>query len=140
MIVIKNIDFFRTDMDLIEIFNYTDPPGGVWVGREFLEVEFCKELIKGRRFIRPDGEEVVVGVSKQAQDVLGLLYEDWGKQRRALFLVQNAYRDVCVKLDSVGEKLEAKEGELDVYRNASFWQRLKYLFGGSGRIEPKHRK
>lgn len=114
MIVIKNIDFFETDMDPVEVYdNCVDPT----------QAEFCVELIKGRKFTRPDGEKVVVAASKQAQDVLGLLYEAWEDLEKRFTATQNAYYKTWMCL-------EAREIELSVYKNASFRQRIKYLFRG----------
>jgi len=82
MIIIKHIDFLEVDRTRCEILSkphfepiFVKDNEGPRLG-DFAEIH--KELIVGRRFIRPsDGTDIYIGVSKQAQDIIGLQYEAW---------------------------------------------------------------
>jgi hypothetical protein len=38
---------------------------------EYMDTGFFRELAQGERYIRPDGKELIIGVSKQAEEVNG---------------------------------------------------------------------
>ena len=86
MLIIKHIDFIEVDKTRCEILSH--PPIPLFVKdnrgpKEIDSVEVESELVIGRRFRRPsDNIDMYIGVSKQAQDVIGLQYEAWGNLHR----------------------------------------------------------
>lgn len=126
MIVIKKIEFLKTDRDIYEIYysHMMDRPESPMVfDGEFIAPEFFREIIRGIHFRRPDGEEVVVGVSKQAQEVLGLMYDVWEDQRATIDMLRSSRDKMEKKIDELG-------GGLFKFECSGFWGRLKYLFKG----------
>lgn len=48
------------------------------------------ETIRGVTFRRPDGTEVVIGASKEAQDIIGIQYEAWHE-------LEGQYKNQCIQ-------------------------------------------
>lgn len=119
MIVITEVKCLDVEADMHEIM-HVRPWDFIPLadGSSSVEAETVqKEVIKGRRFVRPDGEPMVVGVSQAAQDVIGLQYEAW----ESLEKDRDLWHTQCV----------SARLELNQFKNAGLWQRLKYLFGKS---------
>ena len=147
MIVIKKIEFLKTDRDIYEIYysHMMDRPESPMVfDGEFIAPEFFREIIRGIHFRRPDGEEVVVGVSKQAQEVLGLMYDVWEDQRATIDMLRSSRDKMEKKIedqratidmlrssrDKMEKKIDELGGGLFKFECSGFWGRLKYLFKG----------
>ena len=118
MIVIKNVEIFEVDRNPIEILSTTLPHQHVFpCSGDPVSVEVFRELIRGRRFVRPsDGTDIVVGMSIQAEDVIGLQYEAWDEINNSL----NYFRSSLAKSDS----------EIMRLKSARFWERFRWLFTG----------
>ncbi len=121
MILIKSIEFYETKMDPIEIVNpnilYKQSLVTSNYDKEYAEVSDLRELIHGRRFRRPsDGTEIVIGVSKQAQDLIGIQYEAWDNMEKQL----DSYYRESMKTRSILTKIE----------KANLLTRLKWIFTG----------
>lgn len=127
MILLSEVKFYEVDgesphavlMDaapdgLIPLMNSSNsaPP--------FIEIPVYQELIRGRRFIRPDGEVLYVGCSKEVQDIIGIHYDEWDK----LEATSEANRDNYISV----------KHELEDIREAGFIKRLKWLIYG---IKPR---
>lgn len=125
MIVIKSVEFLETNRDPIELLATTPPYSPVFYGPgPPIEQEIFKELIRGRRFCRPsDGTDIIVGVSKQAGEVLGIMYEAWDN-------IEKAYNTEVSKHSITARELYKCKSSLAKILNASFLQRLKWLFLG----------
>lgn len=126
MIVITNVEFVHVDRDPWEILTAgpTAKERHQWRGR--MTKEITKELIHGRRFTRPsDGTDIVIGTSRQAQEILGLQYEAWELQAKAYAAEKRSHRRTVIELQGCQAILE------DI-RTASWVQRLKWLFFGCG--------
>lgn len=136
MIVIKSIDFFEVHGERHEFYDRYIKNGnplmkvGTAVGSDQVMVEEVAELIKGREFRSPGGRSVVIGVSAQAQDIIGIQYEAWENQSR---LVEELSRDngrLTTKADQLHRQSKEKLIELNEIKTASFWVRLRWLFFG----------
>ena len=121
MIIIKHIEFIETDRDPFEIIRQNMPYVGIPVitdeGEDIVECSLISELIKGRRFRRPsDNKDIVIGVSKQAQDVIGIQYEAWATE----------FKLRC----SLEDRLSDSNRMLNYINNSSVFERFKWLFTG----------
>jgi len=117
MLLISKIEFLDVDGDETTIFESKPFEPLFLRGGEMIQAEVAQELVRGRRFRRPsDGEDVVIGCSKQAQDVIGLQYEAWEnlEKDRGYWHTQSAA--LRIKLDAV--------------KSAGFLKRLKWLLHG----------
>jgi hypothetical protein len=124
MIVVKNIDFLETDRDPVELLATTPTHMPIWCGEEPVQHDALIELIRGRRFRRPtDGVDIVVGVSKQAQDVIGIQYEAWDNLQKAYDAEQRNHQRTT-------SEMYGYKSRVDEMLNSSFWQRLKWLILG----------
>jgi hypothetical protein len=70
------------------------------------------ETINGSIFRRPDGSTINIGTSKQAQEVIGIQYEDWRNMEQELTLA--------------GRKLFNMHSEKKLFDEMGLWQRLKW--------------
>ena len=124
MIIIKNIEFLETDKDIYEIYQQDHRSNFFKVGDDFVERKIFTELIRGRRFRRPsDGTDIIIGVSKQAQDVIGLQYE-------AFTNLEQMYNLECHNHSVTAREKNKYFSKLEVLRTASFFTRIKWLFKG----------
>jgi hypothetical protein len=55
---------------------------------------FKREKIDKQMFMRPDGTMICIGMSKQAQDVIGIQYESWNKMQKRIkdILTKSVYK------------------------------------------------
>ena len=121
MILIKHIEFIQVDRDPYQMISCSAPYEAVEVlsdkGDVVVPINEVAELIKGRRFVRPsDNVDITIGLSKQAEDVLGIQYEAWDElQKRA--------DDYWNNFIAIRERIEAVQ-------KMSFWERFKGVFSG----------
>ncbi len=124
MIIIKNIEFIETDCDPVELPTTTHPYSPVICGDEAIPHDVLSELIRGMRFRRPsDGVYIVVGLSRQAQDVLGLTYEAWENLEEAYETERRNHAMTTSEMIRYRTKIKEME-------DSTFWKRLKLLFTG----------
>lgn len=123
MILITKIEYCQTDRDAYEIYhsdlyekseplfscNSVSP-------RTPVSDSVVREVVRGRRFVRPDGLEVMVGMTEQAADVLGLQYEAWQE-------LEDRANENWALYHNHKRVLEAT-------KKAGFFTRLKWLFMG----------
>lgn len=116
MIVIKNIDFIEVENDNIKLMTSTPSNKNYQI---FENIE--QELIRGIRFRRSDGNEIVIGYSKQAQDILGISFEVFEN-------LKSKYDIECENHFRTTQEMNQLKNKLLEINSASFWQRLKTLF------------
>lgn len=124
MIIIKNIEIIEVDRDPWELIAKIPMDGVIPVnGNKYIETKLFIELIGGQRFVRPDGKELIIGCSKQAEEVIGIQYEAWGNMSKEWEITrQELYTER-------GERLKV-EGELLKVKQLGFFRRLVALFKG----------
>lgn len=117
MLLISKIEFLDVDVDVHTIFEVKPWEPLPLKGGEMVEAKVAQELVRGRRFRRPnDGMDIVIGCSKQAQDVIGLQYEAW----ESLENDRDYWHTQCV----------ASRLKIESIKQAGFWKRLKWLLRG----------
>lgn len=121
MIIIKNIDFIETDRDPYEILSTTIPYQPIHVvsndGPETIDHTILRELIRGRRFRRPsDRKDMIIGVSEQAQDIIGIQYEAWDRLDEEC----QKWSDRCSYLTNENKAI----------KETGLWNRIKFVFTG----------
>lgn len=117
MLLITKIEFLDVDGDSHAVVDerQLEPLHPKDIG--MTEEKIVRELVRGRRFTRPnDGVEIVIGLSKQAQDIIGLQYEAW----EALEKDRDYWHRKCI----------ASRLKIDSIKMAGFWERLKWLVFG----------
>lgn len=118
-LIVKSIDIIEVpeDRDYYRIARYLDngfpilPEGEIPIDMAMVHEEtiYPKIFINNKENFR-----LRVGLSKQAQDVIGIHYEAWDSMQR--FLDDTLARNVRL-LD-----------ELRQFKTMSFWDRVKFLF------------
>lgn len=100
------------------------PALGKVVGSKPTEYDSVKiEYIKGRWYENARGEEVCIGISKEAQKILGLPFDQFMEMEKSI----SGYENTVNRLIEV---LGNSERELAEIKAAKGFQRLKYLFFG----------
>lgn len=120
MILIKHIEFLEVQGDEHRILHEAEPwellPAVDQDGPSATDVATIRsEYIRGKRFHRK-GHTVVIGCTEQASGVIGIQYEAWDNLERALEASREARRDLTELLL--------------LYKAATLWKRLKWLFTG----------
>ena len=120
MILVESVKSYEVPDNIHEIIHKQLPYEACEVltndGTEFISTELIHELIRGRRFRRPDGTEIVVGWSSEVQSVLGLTYEAWETKEGE-----------CRGLRNTADVFQRENNR---FKQANFWQRFKWLFKG----------
>jgi hypothetical protein len=108
MIVIKDVEIIETPLDHFEIARIPD-----CILEDEYGFDIKKEVIHGKTFVNKNGSSVVIGMSTNAQDVLGLPFE--------------AFEDMNSHISRLRkEKAECAK----VIKEAGLWSRIKYAFTG----------
>jgi hypothetical protein len=120
MILIESIKYFEVDRDPYTLIAQ-EPFGCVPLmtdeGAEYKPMDALTEFVSGRRFCRPsDGTDIVIGMSKDVRDLIGIQYEAY----------ENLEKELSDWINSNGRLAE----KINKAENAGFWQRLKWLFSG----------
>ena len=138
MIVITEIKILETQHDWIEFaysnlpqLKYTSP-GELVADKEY----FMKELVRGRRFIKPNGEEIVIGITNQASEILGILYESYDNMNRELISGMDELRSCRSYLSDCKYDLLDLSGWIKI----SIWRKLYWLIFDCVRYENRKPK
>ena len=127
MIVITNIEYLETNRNPIELIREHGHSGFIpCKGNQVIETKVMLELVRGRHFHRPDGTEICIGMSRQAQDILGLQYDIWDNMRQELDAADSEIASLRKKLSEyIGVRKDIEDA-----RSASFITRVKWLLFG----------
>lgn len=127
MILIEEVKYKEVPNNLAKIINYSAFGLNTPLDEQPPSTE---EIVHGRQFIRPDGKEVWLGVSKQAQEVIGITYEAWENTQKDLEYIYKKIDDLRLNVATCTER--AIRAEKSLYRiETSDWKtRLKWLFTG----------
>lgn len=111
MKLVKSVEIIEVDEEIKPVFHF-DP---VMVGDEqaLMNQQIHEEIVRGRRFRNAKGYDVVIGITKEVQDTIGLPFEAFDTMERL-----------------VNDSLKMNESLRKRVNTASFWQRIKYLFSG----------
>jgi hypothetical protein len=91
---------------------------------EFVKTESLKvEYIDGIDFINNNGEKICLGMKKSVQEILGLPFEVFKKQREEIEIN-------LITISQLRNRNVLYQKELKSYKEANFLKRLKYLFTG----------
>ena len=124
MLLIKKIEWIKVDRNPAQLMVRPERPLRVDTseGPMTQSVGSLNELVHGRRYVRPsDGLEVMVGMSLDTQDILGLHYDMFDNQTKEL-------EQANATIQALHNNLKALRITLDVVSSENFWQRLKRLF------------
>lgn len=120
MIVITKIEVLKTNKDFCEIVLLCQDPFVNYIKFEegnAVDIKTVREYIKGRRFYNPRrGIDVVLGVSKEVGDILGLQYEAFENLEKGVEHLRIEKNGYYQELKRIGK--------------FNFWKRLKCLFFG----------
>jgi len=138
MIVVLSVEYAETDRDVMQrtIFPsqvpvYSTEDGPEEMPSRFLEVE----NIVGKEFVNEKGQRVMLGMSEDVQNLIGLPFRVFRDQEKVIDSYRNmnetfrksnnALQQSNINLSMDNDILRNK---LNFYRNMSFWQRLRFLF------------
>jgi len=90
MIIVKHIEYLATDRDIHELMTldlsrhryFDDPLAAIYS-------KVKTEIVKGRRFCNPRTGEVIIGLSEQVSEVLGVSFQTLDMLERELSSVNN---------------------------------------------------
>ncbi len=129
MIIVKSIEIITVDRDHWELLSLTEPYQAVEVFTpdKNKPSHICsntfRELIIGRRFVKPNGEELLIGCSKQAEEIMGIHYDSWDGMLNQLEESRAAFHTI--------KELQLKtEKHLMKIRSLGFFERLVAVFRG----------
>ena len=121
MIVIEHIKYFKVDRDIAEIMQMR-PFEAISVitdaGKDYMSSEdLQKEIIRGRRFVRPyDGTDVIIGTSKQVADLINIQWEAWEEMEQRLNITDKELGFARLVVGKLEAKIE--------YLKLPWWKRL----------------
>jgi hypothetical protein len=77
-------------------------------------LEISREVIRGRRFTNTKGEQVIIGMTKEVQDTIGLSFEAFENMEKERDIMNSVQKETLKSLKK--------------YSDAGFLKRLRYLF------------
>jgi hypothetical protein len=118
MKIITEIKVLETDKDFCEIAHMAySPMVSMPIGSDVVSTSCVRELIKGRRFINQErGLDIVLGVSQEVGEILGLQYD--------------AFENISMLNDSLQIEKTRLANKLEKISELGFLERLKCLFCG----------
>lgn len=132
MIVITNIETIDVPGNIYNhVYGY-HPDEYIGVSNKLnpVKAELIKEYITGQRFIRgSDGSEIIIGMSKQASEVIGIPLSAWKNQEDYINRLTADKENFRVKYEISLNELHYTKLELDRRKNMSIINKIKFLFG-----------
>ena len=125
MIVIRSIDIVNVPNDWYKFVSLDDSRfrRSVYLAnpdaRENIEIK--TEMVKGKIFVNRNGKKFCIGMSEQVQNAIGLPFEVFESQQRAVDIWYAEY----VKSDTRKRELEILNNKII---KLNFWQRLLFAF------------
>ena len=114
MICVTDIEIINVDKDYLQQV-YTEPLKFAADGcTNLTDIRTTVEMIYGETFINANGERFCIGMSKKVQDAIGIPFR--------------AFKDMNKTMDHLRQRNKLHRREIDKYKTAGFWNRLKYLF------------
>ena len=123
MIVISEIKVFQTDLNPVEIAQQLSRNSGNYNSallERYVPPEITTEMVLGRRYVNYQGEEVCIGMSKQAQDAIGLPFEVFDNMQNTI----NFLRKECDNLNASNFRLLKN---INRYKSLDLFGRIKFL-------------
>jgi len=131
VIIITEIKTFETPYDPWQMVNYNSPAFDLKKvrsvdGKATMDTKEYIELIKGHRFRRPcDGIDVVIGLPREQQKILGLMYDSFEILEKSMHQVNVDFWRASKALKEMTKKYN--EFVDHVLNKTNWWQRIKYL-------------
>jgi hypothetical protein len=113
MIVITGLTCLKTESDIAN-YRQFDHSGNVISGEVIRRIHFKRGTT---------GEDIVIGFSGEAADILGICFKAFEDQRAKILKLQYENNNIVCKVAQYEEKLQT-------IKNMSFWSRLKFVFAG----------
>ncbi len=131
MIIITKVETVETEIDPIRlpIYDKDDmlfPPHV----SEPLPTKTYLEIIKGREFIKSNGERIFIGMRNEAEEVLGIYYDAWDELHKQINGLYRCIHSSANVIDDTRMERNEKEKEIEKIKSYGFWKRLKCLFVG----------
>lgn len=131
MLVVTKIETIETSKNITEIERFIYDQAGPfgtcdWVPLEGqpVDLKVLKEVIRGRRFVHPKkGIDVVIGMTSQVAEVLGLQYESFEELEKSRSYWSEQHNDELCKNAVLSEQLHQME-------TWGLWKRIKCVFTG----------
>ena len=117
MIVVTDIKITEVERDYLELYKYQPP--NYWVSNpehlETIDQSVEIERVYGQRFYTGrGGKNVVIGLCKDAQEVLGL--------------PMDCFEILTSENSNLRDKNSILSAQVYLYRNMPLWKRIKFLF------------
>ena len=127
MLVVKSVDVMVANRDPMYLWRKAKDElvsaKGRYGGVVAEEVDMWQEVIRGRSFINRHGQQVYIGMAKEAGEVLGLEFEAWEG-------MESRWNDERRLSSEAFKRLRKAHGQLERLHQASLWTRIKWVFTG----------
>lgn len=131
MIIVSDAKIMHVDRNPAEILqtvrqehDYVMPSQG----EAPISAKDFRELIRGRRFRRPDGSTLVVGLDRSLQDLIGIHFEAYDELQGRIESIGRKWQSEFSKHKVTKQKLEEAEDTIDTISNFTFIDRLIWAF------------
>ena len=111
MKVIKSVEILELPSDRHIFYHYSPPTGD-------FGLSIKTEEIRGRRFVMGNGESVLIGMTKEAENSVGLVMNDFDSMQRELKEANTKSFNTQLKINKLRKQI----------KDVSFWDRIKFLF------------
>ena len=124
MILIQEIKVIQTDIDPITIAhalacNY-EP-----MRTAYIPPEITTEMVRGRRFVNHQGEEVCIGMSEQVQQAIGLPFEVYDNMQSSISFLEKRCQNLNIENFHQRNRIRFME---ERFQSINLWGRIKFVF------------
>jgi len=136
MIVVLSVEYVETNGFVMQKAVYPQTPvyntdGPTESPSRWTDIE----EIEGKEFVNEKGQRVMLGMSEDVQNLIGLPFRVFREQEKVI----DSYREMNETFRKSHDALHQSNinlsmdndilrNKLNFYRNMSFWQRLRFLF------------
>ena len=132
MILITDVTTVEIDEDKIDELRFNIPTDWVSLpnavgGRTNIETKYVREIVYGRRFVRPDGQTIAIAYSSKAEEVIGLTYEAFQNAEDLSVATQDKLYNVKNDYNKTNKELIRINKILDRIKSRKLYKLAKLL-------------
>ena len=124
MLLIRAINVIQTDLDPITIasaLSCSYEP----MRANYIPPEITTEMVRGRRFVNHQGEEVCIGMSKQVQEAIGLPFEVYDNMQSSISFLEKRCQNLNNENFNLRNRIRFME---ERFQSINLWGRIKFVF------------
>lgn len=132
MLLVTEIKTLEIDEDQLDRYMYYLTPKYdiplVNAGkREFHDINYVRKLTYGRRYVKPNGDKLVIAYSIESEDVIGITFDMFEQSENLRIQTENERFNISVERNNLKKELNELKAKIEAEKKESNWQHyLRY--------------